>query len=293
MVIAVTSELRRDGSCLPRSRSAMPVLVNEISPAAHSRPAPVRPVPSVPPALSVVVPVHDEADNVGPLIDEIRAALEGLAPFEVVVVDDGSDDATPRRLAALRARHPWLRALRHTCNAGQSTALATAVRAARAPLIVTLDGDGQNDPADIPGLLRRWRLESAGPGPLLLVGWRTRRRDTRLRRLSSRVANAVRGRLLGDRTPDTGCGLKLFDRATFLALPYFDHMHRFLPALVLRHGGRVVSVPVQHRPRQRGRSHYGVLDRLGVGLVDLAGVMWLRRRARVPAIEPIEPAEEG
>ena len=251
----------------------------------------------VPPQLAVVVPVHNEADNIGPLVAEIHAALADLVTFEVIVVDDGSDDATPRQLAALAGRYPRLRALRHRTSAGQSTALVTAVRAAVAGLVVTLDGDGQNDPADIPELLKRWRVESgaledAGPQPLLMTGWRTRRRDTGLRRLSSRIANAVRGNLLGDRTPDTGCGLKLFERATFLALPYFDHMHRFLPALVIRMGGHVVSVPVRHRPRVHGRSHYGVLNRLGVGLVDLAGVMWLRRRAQTPRVDSIDPVVE-
>jgi len=249
-------------------------------------------IPAGPPALAVVVPVHDEADNIELLLDEIHAALTDETTFEVIVVDDASTDETPRRLAALSARFPRLRALRHRTNAGQSTAMSTAIRAATAPLVATLDGDGQNDPADIPALLKRWASECAGPQPLLLAGWRTERRDTWLRRLSSRIANAVRGRLLGDRTPDTGCGLKLFERSTFLALPYFDHMHRFLPALVLRMGGRVVSVPVRHRPRLRGRSHYGVLNRLGVGLVDLLGVMWLRRRARVPIVEAVEPERE-
>jgi dolichol-phosphate mannosyltransferase len=162
------------------------------------------------------------------------------------------------------------------------------VRAARGTLVATLDGDGQNDPADIPALLARWESEGGGAdGPLLLAGWRATRNDTWLRRLSSRVANGVRGRLLGDGTPDTGCGLKLFAREDFLALPYFDHMHRFLPALVVRQGGRVVSVPVRHRPRTRGQSHYGVWNRLWVGIVDLAGVMWLRRRTRLAGHETL------
>jgi dolichol-phosphate mannosyltransferase len=251
----------------------------------------------VPPQLAVVIPVHNEADNIGPLIAEIHAALADVTTFEVIAVDDGSDDETPRQLAALVGRYPRLRALRHRTNVGQSTAIVTAVRAATAGLVATLDGDGQNNPADIPELLKRWALEAGALGsnaaqPLLLTGWRTERRDTGLRRLSSRIANAVRGSLLGDRTPDTGCGLKLFQRSTFLAMPYFDHMHRFLPALVIRMGGRVVSVPVRHRPRIRGRSHYGVLNRLGVGLVDLAGVMWLRRRAKVTGVDPIEPILE-
>ncbi len=240
------------------------------------------------PTLTVVVPVHDEQDNVEPLLAEIHAALEGRIDFEVVVVDDASDDGTPERLIGAMARLPRLRVLRHRQNCGQSTALATGVRHARAPLVATLDGDGQNDPADIPRLWERWQAEAAADhGALMLAGWRARRHDSWLRRLSSRLANGVRGRLLGDGTPDTGCGLKMFKRATFLALPFFDHLHRFLPALVLRQGGRVISVPVGHRPRTRGRSHYGVANRLWVGIVDLAGVMWLRRRMRMTTVEEV------
>jgi len=173
-------------------------------------------------------------------------------------------------------------------NCGQSTAIATGVRHARAPLIATLDGDGQNDPADIQLLWQRWQAEHAAgdTAPLLLVGWRVQRRDTALRRLSSRVANGVRSRLLGDATPDTGCGLKVFPRELFLRLPFFDHLHRFLPALAQREGGQVVSMPVSHRARPAGTSKYGIHNRLWVGIVDLFGVMWLQRRATRPAIEP-------
>jgi dolichol-phosphate mannosyltransferase len=240
------------------------------------------------PALAVVVPLHDEGDNVLPLLEEIRTALEGRLTFEVLCVDDASDDLTPRRLADAAARFAWLRVLRHRTRCGQSTAIATGVRHARAPLIATLDGDGQNDPADITVLLGRYRQHSAQQaGPLMLNGWRAQRHDSALRRVSSRVANAFRSRLLGDRTPDTGCGLKLFERDVFLQLPFFDHMHRFLPALVLRQGGRVLSVPVHHRPRRSGRSHYGVWDRLWVGLVDVAGVNWLRRRMTQASVVPL------
>ena len=238
------------------------------------------------PALSVVVPVHDEQDNVGPLIDEINAALQGRIEFEVLFVDDASADETPARLREAQRRHPRLRVLRHQRNSGQSAAVVTGVRAARGDLVVTLDGDGQNDPADIVVLLQRWELEPQG-GPLMLAGWRRQRQDSGLRRLSSRFANQLRAALLGDGTPDTGCGLKLFERSLFLRLPCFDHMHRFLPALVLREGGRVVSVPVGHRPRTRGRSHYGVWNRAWVGLVDIAGVMWLRRRIRLTSVEEV------
>jgi dolichol-phosphate mannosyltransferase len=230
-------------------------------------------------ALSVVVPVHNESENVERLLEEIDDALTGVADFEVVFVDDASSDDTAARLQSLVARFPRLRVLRHRARCGQSTALATGVRHARGALVATLDGDGQNDPADIPALLTAWSRESTrGPAPLLLAGWRATRRDTWVRRVSSQVANGVRSRLLGDATPDTGCGLKLFERDAFLALPFFDHMHRFLPALFIRQGGRVVSIPVRHRPRTGGVSHYGVWNRLWVGIVDLAGVAWLRRR---------------
>jgi dolichol-phosphate mannosyltransferase len=243
-----------------------------------------------PPALTVLIPVHNEAENVGPLAEEIHAALAGRIDFEVVFVDDASSDATPLQLVALTRRYPRLRVLRHLTNAGQSTALHSGARHARGELIATLDGDGQNDPADIPALLTRWESEQrvdAHAGPLLLAGWRASRRDTWIRRLSSRVANGIRRRVLGDGTPDTGCGLKLFRRDDFLALPYFDHLHRFLPALFIRHGGRVVSVPVNHRPRLRGQSHYGVGNRLFVGIVDMAGVLWLRRRTRLTDVEEL------
>lgn len=239
------------------------------------------------PELSVVVPVHDESRNVVALLDEIEAALSGATPFEAVFVDDCSADDTPRILSDYARAHPWLRVLRHRNNCGQSTAVRTGVLAARGALVATLDGDGQNDPADIPALLARWRVlrQQDARQPLLIAGWRAQRRDTWVRRMSSRIANGVRARLLGDATPDTGCGLKLFARADFLALPYFDHMHRFLPALVRRAGGRVESVHVAHRPRAHGKSHYGIHNRLWVGLVDMAGVAWLQRRARVPDVE--------
>lgn len=234
--------------------------------------------------LSVVVPVRNEQDNILPLIAEIRAALDGRLDYEVVYVDDGSTDATAERLAAAQRDFPRLRVLTHARSCGQSAALASGVRAARGAWIATLDGDGQNDPADIPKL---WAVVHAAdrPGDLQLVaGWRRRRQDSWLKRLSSRIANGVRARLLNDATPDTGCGLKLFPRAVFLELPYFDHMHRFLPALVQRNGGRSVSVEVNHRPRTRGASKYGVHNRLWVGIVDLLGVMWLQRRMRRPEL---------
>ncbi len=237
-------------------------------------------VPVSAPELSVVVPVHNEAESIGPLLDEIRRALVGILPFEIVVVDDKSADDTLACLDACGASMSELRIIRHGRNAGQSTALHTGVRFARAPLIATLDGDGQNDPADIPALLARYR-EAADGRWLLIAGQRTTRRDTFVTRASSRIANAVRRAFLRDHTLDTGCGLKLFARDLFLALPYFDHMHRFLPALVLRAGGRVLSVPVSHRPRTRGQSHYGIHNRLWTGIVDMLGMAWLMRRSRL------------
>jgi glycosyltransferase involved in cell wall biosynthesis len=235
--------------------------------------------------LSVVIPVRNEAPNIAPLVAEIRAALDGICDYEIVYVDDGSSDETAAALRALAAGFPRLRLLRHRQSAGQSAAIRSGVKAAAAPWIATLDGDGQNDPADIP---RLWQIARAAPAEekLLVAGWRQRRRDSGVKRLSSRIANRVRGALLGDGTPDTGCGLKIFRRALFLDLPFFDHCHRFLPALVKREGGRVVSVAVNHRPRERGTSNYGTLDRLFVGIADLLGVMWLMRRAKLPEIMP-------
>jgi dolichol-phosphate mannosyltransferase len=231
--------------------------------------------------LSVVIPVKDEAANVAPLVAELRAALDGSLAYEIVYVDDGSKDGTAAEVARLQAEAPHLRLLRHIRNYGQSAAIRSGVRAARAAWIATLDGDGQNDPADIPKL---WRILLTTPEApsLLIAGYRESRQDSWSKRFASQVANRVRRRMLGDDAPDTGCGLKLFPRALFLELPYFNHMHRFLPALVLREGGIVRSIRVNHRPRRGGASKYGNFDRLGVGVVDLFGVMWLKRRAARP-----------
>jgi len=226
--------------------------------------------------VSVVITAFDEQDNVVPLVAEVAAALGDDAEWEVIVVDDGSSDATAERLREAREHQPRLRVVRHRHNAGQSTALLSGVRSARYALVASLDGDGQNDPADLPRLIAAFR-ESENPN-LIVMGERRERRDTWLRRFSSRVANGVRTALLNDDCHDTGCGLKVFGRETFLALPHFDHMHRFLPALYKRAGGTVRNVPVRHRPRRSGRSKYGVHNRLWVGLVDLAGVLWLARR---------------
>ena len=239
--------------------------------------------------LSVVIPVKNEAENIASLVEEIRSALEGSIRYEVVFVDDGSKDATSAEVVRHAAEVPKVRLIRHAHSCGQSAAIRTGVRAARADWITTLDGDGQNDPADIPKL---WRLGMAtsGSASVLVNGHRQRRQDRWSKRWASRIANAVRSWLLGDDTPDTGCGLKLFRRSLFLDLPYFDHMHRFLPALVLREGGTVYSIPVNHRLRQRGTSKYGVFDRLGVGIIDLFGVMWLKRRGtRVFVLDQTSP----
>ena len=242
--------------------------------------------------VSVVVPVRNEAPNVAPLIAEIRTALAAV-PHEIIYVDDGSTDDTLAQLKelAVQAGPSPLVIRRHRRSCGQSAAIVTGVRAGRGRWIATLDGDGQNDPADIPGMLERATLERAqaghlaGAGPVLVAGHRTKRRDSPVKRLSSRFANRIRMLLLRDATPDTGCGLKVFPRDAFLELPHFDHMHRYLPALFIRAGGRVVSVPVNHRPRTRGTSKYGTLDRLWVGIFDLVGVAWLQRRWRRPEIE--------
>ena len=229
--------------------------------------------------LSVVVPVRNESGNVASLISEIDAALKHIT-HEIVYVDDGSTDDTYRQLKDLQATFAQLKIVRHVQSCGQSTAVRTGVKAAQYDWVTTLDGDGQNDPADIP------KLMAAVMDGIDLVGGNRRasRRDTWIKRISSVIANTVRSKMLRDDTPDTGCGLKLFKRAAFLDLPYFDHMHRFLPALIKRHGGKIVSVPVAHRNREHGKSNYGTIDRLLVGIVDLFGVAWLQRRAKIPNI---------
>jgi dolichol-phosphate mannosyltransferase len=230
------------------------------------------------PEVSVVAPVFDEAGAAPGLAREIDRAFAGR-PYEMIFVDDRSRDDTAARLVALRAELPALRVLRHARNAGQSRALRTGVLAARAPVVVTLDGDGQNDPADAPRLVARLL---ADPALALVGGRRAQRRDDAAKRWASRVANGVRRRVLQDGADDTGCGLKAFRRDAYLRLPYFDHMHRYLPALVLRDGGGVAFEDVGHRPRLSGRSKYTNLGRLADAASDLAGVAWLLRRARPP-----------
>lgn len=238
------------------------------------------------PLISIVVPVHNEAPNIAPLITAISTALAGI-DHEIVYVDDGSSDTSAQVLADIAAKLPTLVRVRHRRSCGQSAAVITGVKAAHGTFIATLDGDGQNDPADIPAMLdAALAAEAQGSKPVLIAGHRVTRKDSEAKRWGSRIANSVRGYLLKDGTPDTGCGLKLFRRAAFLELPHFDHIHRFLPALFIRAGGHVVSVPVRHHPRTQGASHYGTWDRLKVGIVDLIGVAWLQRRWKQPHIDP-------
>jgi dolichol-phosphate mannosyltransferase len=238
------------------------------------------------PAIAVVVPVRNEAGNIAPLVDEIAAALGGQWRFEVVYVNDGSSDGTDAELKRLMSQHAWLRRVRHKQSCGQSAAVRSGVMAARAPLIVTLDGDGQNDPAFIPALLRA--LEAGMPGVGLIAGQRVGRKASGFKKLQSRIANAVRGAVLRDGTRDTGCGLKAFRRDVFLRLPYFDGLHRFLPALVKREGYQIGYADVVDRSRAHGVSNYGMWDRLWIGILDLAGVWWLiRRKKRVPVISEV------
>ncbi len=229
--------------------------------------------------LSVVVPVKDEAGNVAPLVNEIAAAVAGEGSCEIVFVDDGSADSTAQTLKELKNSIPGLRVIQHGSNMGQSRAVRTGVIAARGEIVVVLDGDGQNDPADIPRLVAIFReADSANVG--LVQGQRARRQDSMKKKIASRMANRIRRVLLNDRASDVGCGLKAFRRDAFLALPYFDHMHRYMVALVMREGLEVRFVEVNHRPRLHGRSKYGVLDRLAAGVYDLFGVRWLQRRYR-------------
>lgn len=231
--------------------------------------------------ISVVIPAKNEEENLKPLIEEIYQSLHALPHFEIVYVDDGSTDNTYQNLLYLK-KHGFdkLRVFRHKRSVGQSTAIWTGVNYADGELIVTLDADGQNDPADIPLL-----LEEAAQFPLgshfCIAGYRKNRKDTAWKRFQSQIANGVRRKVLGDDTPDTGCGLKVFPKQTYLCLPYFEHMHRFLPALIRRQGGSIRIVEVNHRDRKFGRSKYNMLGRLGVGLIDMAGVYWLQKRNKL------------
>lgn len=244
--------------------------------------------------VSVIIPIKNEADNIAPLWQEIFTTLHALTDWEVIFINDGSTDASLSVLQNLQKQHTNLRILHHASSCGQSTALYRGVQAARFKWVATLDGDGQNDPKDLPALLLAALTHQAQHSaskilqPILITGHRTQRRDQWITRWSSRIANGVRSRLLQDNTPDTGCGIKVFTAHSFLQLPYFDHMHRFLPALFKRLHGQVISVPVNHRARHSGRSNYGIHNRLWVGIVDLFGVIWLLNRNRLGPVSEIQ-----
>ena len=228
--------------------------------------------------VSIVVPVRNEADNVGPLIAEITAALDGRWPYEIIYVNDGSTDATAEQLAAIMRQRANLRRIDHATSSGQSAAVRSGVRAARGAIVATLDGDGQNNPAFLPNLV--FAIENGGNRVGLAAGQRVGRKDTGFKKMQSRIANGVRSAILRDGTRDTGCGLKAFRREVFLAMPYFDGLHRFLPALMRREGFEIAYVDVIDRPRHSGVSNYGFFDRLWIGIMDLAGVWWLIRRKK-------------
>ncbi len=238
---------------------------------------------STPYTLSVIVPVYNEQDNLAPLITEIERALAQQRYYEIIYVDDGSSDGTAQQLKQLQAQHSKLKVIKHLGNFGQSASIVSGVRAAQYEWIVTLDGDGQNDPADINLLLTACAEQKSYK--TIIVGNRAKRDDSWLRKLSSRIGNGVRNTLLKDDCPDTGCSLKLFPRQAFLNLPHFNHLHRYIPALFKRAGYRVINVPVSHRPRTRGVSKYGVMNRLWVGIFDLMGMMWLIRRPCQPELK--------
>lgn len=238
--------------------------------------------------LSVVIPAHNEADNLPQLLNEIRTSLARMESYEVVVVDDGSSDNTPTRLDEIQAEFPQLRIVRHASSCGQSTALMTGVDAATGEIIATLDGDGQNDPADIPGMVDLLTQSRQTEDVRMIAGLRAKRLDSRWRLISSKIANAVRSRILQDGTPDSGCGIKVFLKQTFVTMPRFNHMHRFMPALVVRSGGKVISYPVNHRVRTHGKSHYDTLRRLMVGIVDIMGVAWLLHRNKLAVVERMD-----
>jgi len=234
------------------------------------------------------VPVHNEAENILPLVEEIVAALDGRWVYEIIYVNDGSTDATAERLASARTQHKNLRELRHSASSGQSAAVRSGVRAARGAIVATLDGDGQNNPAFLPELIAA--LDKGGKRIGLVAGQRVGRKDTRFKKFQSRAANAIRNAILHDGTRDTGCGLKAFRRDVFLMLPYFDGLHRFLPALMRREGYDIAYVDVVDRPRHSGVSNYGLFDRLWIGILDLAGVWWLiRRKKPTPDVTEVSP----
>lgn len=243
------------------------------------------------PFLSVVIPARNEAENVRPLVSEVRQALDGVFDYELIYVDDGSTDATFEALKALAAEgFGRLRVLRHERSTGQSFAVLSGARAARGTWLVVLDADGQNDPADIPGMVRTALEENArDPRVVGVIGHRVNRKDDWVKRVSSKVANSFRNAMLKDGVPDVGCGLKAVRLDWYLRLPAFDHMHRYVPTLVQAQGGLMKVHPVNHRPRMAGQSNYGVWNRLWVGLVDVLGVFWLKRRSKAVAVKEALP----
>lgn len=240
--------------------------------------------------LSVIVPVHNEQGNIQPLLDEIRDALEGKYAYEVLYVDDGSSDSSLNELKSAKANgFNQLVIVQHRGCFGQSAAIQSGAKLARGEWIATLDGDGQNDPADIPALLEKAKQQHERDRHCVCVaGYRVKRDDSYVKRLSSKVANKIRRSVLNDNVPDTGCGLKVMYTKAYLALPFFDHQHRFLPALFIRSGGKVEVVPVNHRPRNEGQSKYGISNRLWVGIIDMFGVKWLCNRAKNPNYSVIQ-----
>jgi len=234
--------------------------------------------------ISVVIPAKDELENIKPLVEEIYSALTDLSDFEIIYVDDGSTDGTFDEISRLKNNgFPAFRALKHKESVGQSTAIFDGIKAAKGELIVTLDADGQNNPINIPAMFKKAQQFPTG-SHFCIAGYRKNRKDTAWYRLQSRIANKVRASILDDGTPDTGCGLKIFPRDTFLQLPYFDHMHRYIPALIKRLEGKIVVVEVDHRDRQAGVSKYDMWGRLWVGLVDMWAVRWLQKRAKISTI---------
>ncbi|MFI0396308.1 glycosyltransferase family 2 protein [Paracoccus jiaweipingae] len=244
------------------------------------------------PLFSIVVPARNEAANLPVLVQGIGQACAPLGRFEVIVVDDGSDDDSVQVLKGLQRAHPWLRLLRHPRPGGQSAAILSGVQAAQAPLVATLDGDGQNPPDQLPRLLAPLLAPNADPRLGLVAGQRVGRQDTWSKRMASKAANRLRAWMLRDATRDTGCGLKAFRRDAFLALPFFNHQHRYLPALFARDGWRVAHVDVRHAARGAGRSNYTNLQRALVGVRDLLGVAWLIARARTVTPLPEEPRDD-
>lgn len=246
--------------------------------------APVRP------RLTVIAPMKNEADNVGQLADDIAAACAPLAPFEAIFVNDGSDDGTSAAIAEARLRHPWLREVRHASSCGQSAAVRSGVLAAAAPICCTLDGDGQNPPSEIPALVAPLFNDATGRIGLV-AGQRVARQDTQSKLIASKMANAIRSRLLKDDTRDTGCGLKAFPRAVFLSLPFFDHIHRYLPAMARREGYEIALVDVSHKAREAGNSNYTNFGRAMVGALDLIGVWWLMKRRKLATVAHVDAVE--